>query len=368
MWQRIFALIVKELLASVRDPQTRWVVLFSPPFLLLIYAFAITQEVSDVSLAIYNQDRGNAAVELISRFEGAKVFDELIYLRSDKDIGAAIDARSATLVLRVGEDFSRKLERGEGADVQLILDGRRSNTAQILLGYSSRIVESYNEDRLDRLGGTSPVRLVTRTWFNANLEPLWSAVPALFAVLVAVVGFMVSSLSIARERELGTFEQLLVAPLKPFEILIGKSLPALLIALTSATAMLLLGLMFLDVPFRGSLTLLFLGMVVYLAAIIGIGLFISSIAKTQQQAIIGLFIYMVPAVLISGYATPVENMPDWLQWLAAATPITHFIAISKAVYLRDAPLMLYFSHIWPMGVIALVTLSAGSWLYRRRSA
>lgn len=368
MWQRIFALIIKELLASVRDPQTRWVVLFSPPFLLLIYAFAITQEVSDATLAVYNQDRGNAAVELISRFEGAQVFDELVYLRSDKDIGAAIDTRRATLVLRIGEDFSRRLERGERANVQLILDGRRSNTAQILLGYSSRIVGSYNEERLARLGGAAPVRLVTRTWFNANLEPLWSAVPALFAVLVAVVGFMVSSLSIARERELGTFEQLLVAPLKPFEILIGKSVPALLIALTSAVAMLVLGLLFLSVPFRGSLALPFLGMVIYLAAIIGIGLFISSLAKTQQQAIIGLFMYMVPAVLISGYATPVENMPDWLQWLAAATPITHFIVISKAVYLREAPLWLYFSHIWPMALTAVVTLSAGTWLYRRRSA
>jgi len=367
MWQRIYALIVKELLASARDPQTRWVVLFSPPFLLLIYAFAITQEVSDVTLAVYNQDHGNASVELISRFEGAEVFDQIIHLRAGADIAPTIDARRATLVMRVGEDFSRRLERGESAEVQLILDGRRSNTAQILLGYSSRIVETYNQERLDRLHATAPVRLVQRTWFNPNLEPLWSAVPALFAVLVAVVGFMVSALSIARERELGTFEQLLVSPLRPFEILIGKSVPALLIALTSASAMLVLGMLFLNVPIRGSLALLFFGMVVYLAAIVGIGLFISSLAKTQQQAIIGLFMYMVPAVLISGYATPVENMPDWLQGLAAATPITHFIVISKAVYLREAPLWLYFSHIWPMALIAAASLLAATWLFRRRT-
>lgn len=367
MWQRIYALIVKELLASARDRQTRWVVLFSPPFLLLIYAFAITQEVSDVTLAVFNQDQGNASVELVSRFEGATVFDEIVYLRSNADIAQAIDARQATLVLHIAEDYSRRLERGESADIQLILDGRRSNTAQILLGYSSRIVDAYNQERLDRLRIAPPVRLAQRTWFNPNLEPLWSAVPALFAVLVAVVGFMVSSLSIARERELGTFEQLLVSPLRPFEILIGKSVPALLIALASAFAMLTLGLLFLDVPFRGSLSLLLLGMVIYLAAIIGIGLFISSLAKTQQQAIIGLFMYMVPAVLISGYATPVENMPDWLQAIAAATPITHFIVISKAVYLREAPLWLYFSHIWPMALIAAASLSVATWLFRRRT-
>jgi len=193
--------------------------------------------------------------------------------------------------------------------VQLILDGRRSNTAQILLGKSSRIVDSFDEERLDSLGGTAPARLVTRTWFNASLEPLRSAVPALFAVLFAVVGLMVSSLSIAREHELGTFEQLLGAPLKPFEILTGKSVPALLIALTSATAILVLELMFLSVPFRGSLTLLFLGMVVYLGPIIGKGLFISTLAKTQQQAIIGFFMYMVPAVLDSDCATPSKTCP-----------------------------------------------------------
>ncbi|MCF8882074.1 ABC transporter permease [Erythrobacter sp. SN021] len=367
MWHRIYALIVKELLASARDPQTRWVVLFSPPFLLLIYAFAITQEVSDVTLAVYNQDQGNASVELISRFKGATVFDEILHLRAEAEIARAIDTRRATLVLRVGEDFSRRLERGENAQVQLILDGRRSNTAQILLGYSSRIVKAFNEDRLRQLGRVPPIRLVQRTWFNPNLEPLWSAVPALFAVLVAVVGFMVSALSIARERELGTFEQLLVSPLRPFEILVGKSVPALLIALTSASAMLVLGLLFLNVPIRGSLALLFIGMVMYLSAIIGIGLFISSLAKTQQQAIIGLFMYMVPAVLISGYATPVENMPDWLQGIATTIPITHFIVISKAVYLREAPLWLYFSHIWPLAVIAAVSLSAAIWLFRRRT-
>ena len=229
MFQRIWSLIIKELLASARDPQTRWVVLFSPPFLLVIYAFAITQEISSVTLGVYTQDRGVEARELISRFEGSPTFEEILYLRRDADITAAIDSRSVDLVLRIGPDFSRQLERGEPANVQLILDGRASNAAQILAGYSGRIVQDFNEDQATALGVPTLTKVVTRVWYNPNLDPLWSAVPALFAVLTAIVGFMVSALSIARERELGTFEQLLVSPLRPTEILIGKTVVFVLI-------------------------------------------------------------------------------------------------------------------------------------------
>lgn len=368
MWRRVLALIKKELLASARDRQTRWLVLFSPPFLLLIYAFAITQEVKNVSMAVLNQDLGLAGRELVSRFEGSKTFERVRYLRGVSELAPAIESQDVIMVLHVGPDFSRRIAAGERAEVQLLLDGRRSNAAQILLGYASRIVERFNEELAEPGAARPPTIVISRAWFNPNFEPLWSAVPALFAALTAVVGFMVSALAVARERELGTFEQLLVSPLQPVEILAGKTVPALLIALASASVMLALGWLVLGVPLRGSLILLFASMTVYLAAIIGIGLFISSLASTQQQAIIGLFIYMVPAVLLSGYATPVENMPDWLQLLTETDPITHFIAICKGVFLKDVPVEVIFRHTWPMALIALVTLSGGTWLFRRRSA
>ncbi|MFP4004270.1 MAG: ABC transporter permease [Alphaproteobacteria bacterium] len=364
MWWRILALIKKELLASARDPQTRWVVLFSPPFLLLIYAFAITQDISNVSMAVLNQDTGLEARELVSRFEGAPTFKNIRYLKGVSEITPAIESQDVIMVLHIGENFSRRIAAGERAEVQLLLDGRRSNAAQILIGYATRIVERYNQELAG--GAGPPAAIIARAWFNPNLKPLWSAVPALFAVLTAVVGFMVSSLAVARERELGTFDQLLVSPLQPMEILLGKTTPALLIALASASAMLALGWLVLNVPLRGSLPLLFMSMTVYLAAIIGIGLFISSLALTQQQAVIGIFIYLTPAVLLSGYATPVENMPDWLQWLTQTNPITHFIIICKGVFLKDVPASVILHHTWPMALIAAATLSAGAWLFRRR--
>ncbi len=368
MWWRILALIKKELLASSRDPQTRWVVLFSPPFLLLIYAFAITQDISNVSMAVLNQDSGLEARELVSRFEGAPTFKRIRYLKGVAEIKPAIASQDVVMVLHIGEDFSRHIAAGEQAEVQLLLDGRRSNAAQILTGYAARIIESYNQELVEGVGNGPPAAVIARAWFNLNFKPLWSAVPALFAALTAVVGFMVSSLAVAHERELGTFDQLLVSPLQPVEILVGKTAPALLIALASASAMLALGWLVLDVPLRGSLPLLFMSMTVYLAAIIGIGLFISSLARTQQQAVIGIFIYLTPAVLLSGYATPVENMPDWLQWLTQTNPVTHFIIICKGVFLKDVPPSVILRHTWPMALIAAVTLSAGAWLFRRRVA
>ena len=366
MWHRILALIIKELWTNARDPKTRWVVLFSPPFLLLIYAFAITQDVSNVPVAIFNQDAGVESRELIARLKGSNTFSRIEYLQSSAEIVSAIESKSAAMVIQFGPDFSRKLAANEEVNIQIILDGRRSNTAQILIGYLSQILESYNRERLAERGFSAPTKIVSRIWFNPNLKPIWSAVPSLFAVMTAIVGFMISALTIAREREMGTFEQLLVSPLKPLEILVGKTAPALLVAITSATAMLVLGTLILEVPVRGSLLLLYLSMIIYLASIIGIGLFISSLAATQQQAIVGLFVYMVPAVLISGYATPVENMPDFLQWVAETNPIRHFIVICKAVFLKDAPLSVVFQHSWPMALIAVVTLSSGAWLFRRR--
>lgn len=368
MWRRIIALIFKELLASVRDRQTRFVVLIAPPFLLLIYAFAITQEVRNVSMAVLNLDSGLESRELVARFEGSPTFTRIAYLKAVSEIAPAIDSQQALMVLQLKSDFSRRIAAGKPAAVQLILDGRRSNAAQILVGYAIRIVEDFNAELVEKTGLRAPTVVVSRTWFNPNSDALWSAVPALFAVLTAVVGFMVSALAVARERELGTFEQLLVSPLQPAEIMIGKTVPALIIALLSASAMLALAWLVLDTPLRGSLPLLYFGMSVYLAAIVGIGLFVSSLAATQQQAIIGLFLYMMPAVLLSGYATPVENMPDWLQWLTQTNPITHFIIICKSIFLKDAPAAVILWHVWPMALIALGTLSAGAWLFRRRLA
>jgi ABC-2 type transport system permease protein len=367
MWQRIRTLIVKELLAVWRDPKSRMILIVPPMIQMLVFTFAATQEVKHVRIGVLNRDLGTNARDLIARFEGAPTFTEIRYLDDEKQIERAIDDRSLLMVLHVQSDFSRRLSSGEPASVQLILDGRRSNAAQIVAGYASDIINRYSTELLaGRRGATAPSVVTPRIWFNPNLEGTWNSVPGLVAILTTLMGLVVTALSVARERELGTFEQLLVSPLSPGEIILGKTLPALIIGLAEATGMMAVGVFVFRVPFTGSLPLLYASMVVYLFAVIGVGLFVSSLAKTQQQAILGGFVFMVPAILLSGFASPIENMPPWLQNVTLANPIRYFMVIVKGIFLKDLPARIVFENLWPMAVIGTVTLSTAAWLFRRR--
>jgi ABC-2 type transport system permease protein len=362
---RILALIVKELLAVWRDRKSRFVLIVPPLIQLAVFSYAATYDVSQVSIAILDEDHGLAARELIARFADAPTFATLVPVPREAAMTQAIDSRAAMVALRIPQDFSRRLADGKTAAVQMILDGRRSNTAQIVLGYAATIVADYNRERIKGLGTVSG-RLVTRVWFNPNLDSLWVVVPGLVGVLTQVVALVVTALSVARERELGTFEQLLVTPLRPIEILIGKTAPALLIGLIEGSIIVLAAILWFRVPLTGSVGLLYLALLTFLLATIGVGLFISSLSATQQQAILGAFFFIVPAITLSGFATPVENMPHWLQIATLANPIRHMLVAMHGVFLEDAPAALVWHSLWPMGATAVVTLAGAAWLFRHR--
>ena len=252
--------------------------------------------------------------------------------------------------------------------MQLILDGRSSNASLILGGYAQQIVSGYNAELRQARPGPAPASVVvSRSWFNPNLDALWSTVPSLVAILVALEGLMVTGLSVARERELGTFDQLLVSPLAPGEIVVGKTAAGFLIGIAEGTLMITVAVFFFQIPFTGSVALLYASMAVYLLAILGIGLFISSLASTQQQAILGTFSFMVPMMLLSGFASPVENMPDWLQYVTLANPVRHFMVIVKGLFLKAMPAGDVLNSLWPLVVIAAATLTASTRLFRRRA-
>jgi ABC-2 type transport system permease protein len=367
MGHRILTLIVKEWLAAWRDRRGR-VVLIVPPLLqMLVFTFAATEDVTNVPIAVFNEDYGTAARDLVARFEGSPNFTKLRFLRGEADIAPAIDTRSVLMVLHVGPDFSRNLAAGRPAAVQLILDGRRSNAAQIVAAYAQDIIDKYDlELTTDRPRPERPSVAVPRIWFNPNRETTWNSVPGLVVILTTLMGLVVTALSVAREREQGTFEQLLVSPLQPIEIIAGKAVPALLIGLAEVTMMIAVGIAVFRVPLRGSILLLYASIVVYLAVVIGVGLFVSSLCRTQQQAILGTFVFMVPATTLSGFASPIENMPDWMQTATLANPLRYFLVIVKGLYLKDLPAAEVFRNLWPLVPIALLTLSAATWLFHRR--
>ena len=289
MLRRIVTLIVKELQALLRDRQGRMLLIVPVLLQLAIFPFASTLEVKNNTLAVLNEDAGAESFELIQRLSQAQAFTRLLTLRSPAGLRRAIDRQTALLVLRFPPDFSRNVSAGRPAAIQAILDGRRSNSAQIALGYARQILEGYLADRRGALGQVSASTLLVRHWYNPNLDYVRHIIPCLVAIITTVGTMIVSSLSVAREKEQGTFDQLLVSPLTPGMIMVGKAVPALLTALFQATLVLAAGVFVYGIPFQGSLLLLYGSMVFYILALVGIGLFISSLCATQQQAFLGVF-------------------------------------------------------------------------------
>jgi ABC-2 type transport system permease protein len=368
MLYRILTLIRKELQTLLRDRQGRLLLIMPVLLQLAVFPFAATLEVKNNALAILNQDTGAESVELIQRLARAGAFTQVLYLHNEKELRQCVDRQKALLVLRFGPEFSRSVANGSTARIQAILDGRRSNSAQIALGYIRQILQGYLEDRDLSRERIALSTLEVRHWFNPNLDYVHHIIPSLVAIITTISTLIVTSLSIAREREQGTFDQLLVSPLTPGMIMVGKTVPALLVATVQATIILLAGVFVYRIPFQGFLPLLYGCMFFYILALAGFGLLISSVCATQQQAFLGVFSFIMPAVLLSGFPSPVENMPLWLQYIDWFNPLRHFIVIVKGIFLKDMGLVSLLSSILPLLVIAVLTLAAANWNFRRRIA
>jgi ABC-2 type transport system permease protein len=276
-----------------------------------------------------------------------------------------VDEQRVMLTITFLPDFSRRFSEGQVAPLQMIADGRKSNSAQIAQGYVSQVVNQFVSEQVTT-GNAPDVQVVERTWFNPNLDYIWFTLPSLAVMITLQICLNVTAMSVAREREMGTFEQLLVSPMQPLEIMAGKSIPALILALMEVTVFILITVFVFRIPFHGSVPFLYLSLTVFIIAMIGIGLSISSIAVTQQQAMLGIMTTLLPATLLSGYAAPIENMPYWLQPLTYANPLRYIMVVIKGVFLKDMPPLEILNNTWPMAIIAVFTLSLATYLFRRR--
>jgi ABC-2 type transport system permease protein len=368
-WSRIFALMVKELRVLFRDKRTRFVVIGPPLIQLLVFGYAATFELKQAPIAILNQDRGILSQEIIGRLEGSDSFEVVAYLHDQQKINQLINEKKALVVVSFPADFSSRLLKDGTTDLQVIVDGRNSNTALLAQNDVAGVVQTFNQLWAEQHNlKQPPITLVPRNWFNENLENNWFFVPGIVALIVLIVSLLITALSVAREREEGTFDQLLVTPCLPIEILIGKSLPGMMVAVLESNVIILIAIFWFDVPFRGDYWLLQLAMVFFVISAIGVGLMISSLSTTQQQALLGAFMFMVPAVILSGFATPIENMPEVIQWITYLDPMRYFLVIVRGIFLQDVGMDVVWSQIWPMAIIAVVTLSMAGWLFRHRTA
>ena len=367
MWRQVLALIVKELLAVLRDGKSRMVLVGPPLIQLLVFGYAATFDLNNVPVAIYDNDHSQASRDLVARFLGAPAFRLVASLHSDQPIDDLIDSRQVAMVLVIDRRLTRDLLTGHPAPVQVIVDGSNSNTALLIEGYANTILSDFALSWGAAHGvPPPPAVLAMRARYNPTLSSRWFVVPGIVALLTQVVTLLVVGLSVARERETGTFDQLLVTPMRPIDILLGKGLPGVLIGVTEATVTILAAVWWFDVPLRGGLLALYLGLVLFVIAVTGIGLMLSSLATTQQQALLGAFLFMVPTIILSGFATPIANMPDWVQDLTLINPMRYFLVIVRGVFLEGASLPSLVSQYWPMAVIGVVSLAAAGWLFRKR--
>lgn len=367
MWYRVVSLIFKELTGVWRDPKTRISLLAPPLIQLLIFTFAATLDVKNVHIGILNRDNGEQGFELVQRFHGSPTFSRITYLESVEQIAPFMDHQKGVMVISLDQQFSRELDAKKVASVQLILDGRKSNTAQIVAGYATTIIDQFGDEYAAKANiKQQNVRIFPRNWYNPNLLYYWYNIPSLVATLSMLTCLIVTSISVARERELGTFDQLLVSPLIPFEILAGKIIPGIIVGTLEGFLLLTVGVFIFQVPFTGSFPLFVLSLLVFISSIGGVGLFLSSLCATQQQAMLGTFIVMVPSVMLSGFATPIENMPGWLQIFTYVIPLKYMLIISKGIFLKNMRAPIVLNNLWPLALIAIFTLFGAGWFFRRR--
>jgi len=367
MWNRILTLMKKEFVTLFKDPKSRFVVIGPPIIQLIVFGYAASFDLKNVPFAVYDQDQSALSRALVARFESSPSFELVRTISSDDEIAPIVDDTDALLVLRIHPHFSRDIIRGEAGFVQAIVDGRNSNSALLALNYVREIVVRFNQELLERRGQRGPpATLEVRAWFNPNLEGQWYFVPGIIGLVITVVTILVTALSVAREREQGTFDQLLVTPLRPVEILIGKALPGFVIGMVGASVVTAVAVFWFGIPLVGSLFVLFAGVALYLMSTVGVGLMISSLAVTQQQGMLGAFLYLVPSIILSGFSTPIANMPQWLQVLTYLNPLRYFIVVIRGVFLEGRGFDLVTGQFLPMAIIGLVAMALAGWMFRRR--
>jgi ABC-2 type transport system permease protein len=359
MWARLSVAIWKEMVSYLQDPTTRRFLIGAPIVQTVLFAFSATLDVQNIDVAVLDQDTGRWSHELVERVDAAWFTDEIISARDSRELEELITAREALVALHLAPDFSRRIDAGLPASVQVVVDGRRANAGQVATSYLATVVGELGAALVPASALQQPL-LEERHWFNPNRNYRWFMVANLSGVLGMMMCLVVTSLSIAREREMGTFDQLLVSPISATEIIIAKTMPGMMAGFVVSLIITLLAVFAFGAPYTGQLLLFPFSLSLFVLSVVGMGLLISSLCNTQQQAIMGSFFSSIPFVLTSGFATPVENMPEWLQWGAELNPLKHYLVVVQGSFFKSHGLADVVANIWPLLPLALASLAIAS--------
>jgi ABC-2 type transport system permease protein len=374
MFKRVRFLFVKELIQVLRDKRLRTVLIVPPLFQLIVFGYAANLDVKHIRTAVRDLDQSVDSRDLIARLKSSKYFDIAAFPQTPKEIEELIRKGDITISIEIPSGFSGKVKKGDTAAIQIILDGTESNTAMIALGYMGQIISDYSTSvlvkRLNQAGVVdfeeAGVELQHRTWFNANLESRYFYVPGVIASIAFLLPIILTAQAIVREREIGTLEQIMVTPIRSWELMVGKTIPFALIGLLDAIMIAIIGVFWFGVPLRGNPLVLLLGNLLFLMSSVGIGLFISTISSTQQQAQISTFFFMMPAFILSGFAFPIENMPEWLQYITYINPLRYFIIVIRGVFLKGIGLDILWPEMLALAILGGLMIVFSSLRFQKR--
>jgi len=363
MWRRIRHIIIKEFIQVLRDKKLRFFLIVPPLVQLLTYGYVVNFDIKRVAVAVFDESRTMESRQLIDRFTSNDWFNVKYYVNSQKELLHLVDRGDITMALWFQWDFATRMRQGKSGRLQVIVDATDSNAALIVSRYAGTVIADYNQQQLNqRLARQGQawaaqsglaLEMEPRAWFNPNLVSRYSMVPGVIAMVVLLVSLMLTALSVVREKEIGTMEQILVTPIRPIELMLGKTIPFVIISLIEVAMVTALGILWFEVPFRGSFLVLLLGTMAFLFNSVGLGLLISTVSSTQQQAMMAGNLFLTPAILLSGLIFPIANMPAFFQYLTYLNPLMYFVIVTQGIFLKGAGLVLLWPQITAMTVLGM---------------
>ncbi|HEX9021433.1 MAG TPA: ABC transporter permease [Nitrospirota bacterium] len=366
--ERIKRMVIKEFIHIFRDPRMKAIVFVIPVLQTIVFGFAVTTDVNNIPAAVYDLDKTYETREVIRRLKASGYFDIRHFPETGEEMQDLLDRGKVIMVLNFKKGFSADIKARRQASLQILVDGTDSNTATVAMDYAGRIIKKYAAE-LDPAKGAQRARLDLRTlaWYNPELQSKNYNVPGVIAMVIFLTSLLLTSMAVVRERETGTMEQLMVTPLKPLELILGKTIPFAIIAFIEMALVTVLGTVIFKIPIKGSLLLLPFSTAIYLLSVLGIGLFISTIARTQQQALMATFLFYMPAVLLSGFMFPIENMPRVFQYATYVNPLRYFLVIIRGLFLKGNGIAILWPQMAALFIVGVLVIFLASFRFRKRS-
>jgi ABC-2 type transport system permease protein len=367
MFERIKQLVIKEFIQVFRDKRMKAIVFVTPIMQLMLFGYAVTTDVNNITTAFYDLDRSFESREVARRLESSGYFNISHFPESPAEVQELVDRGKVLCAIQVNKGFSSDLRRKVPTEIQIIVDGTDSNTATVAMDYASRIIMGYAKEFAPAPAvRQAKIRVETRAWYNPDLRSRNYNVPGVIAIVIMLVCLLLTSMAVVREREIGTMEQLMVTPLRPVEMILGKTIPFAIIGFFDVFVVTLIAVFWFDIPIKGSLHIMPVATAIYLLSVLGIGVFISTIARTQQQALMATFLFYVPAVLLSGFMFPIENMPSIIQYGTYINPLRYFLVIIRGVFLKGSGFEILWPQMLSLLVLGLAVMTLGSMRFSKR--